>query len=102
MSLGATWYLLVRQFVPKPWVAAAFVMVLLADVGLLSTGLFVRQSQATMAMLAHSPNLVAGDFLHSEWRVATPALTMAYFLLNLWLVTRAGKLPQGARSFSRG
>jgi hypothetical protein len=93
LSLGATWYLLVRQFVPRPWVAAALVMVLLADIGLLSTGLFLRQIQATTAMLDHSPNLVAGDFLHSQWRVATPALTMAYFLLNLWLVTRAREMP---------
>jgi hypothetical protein len=66
---------------------------LLADVGMLSTGLFFRQMQASLAMLRQSPNLVPGDFLHSEWRFATPALTMAFFLLNLWLVTRARQIP---------
>ena len=68
-------------------------LVLLSDIGLLATGLFFRQLQATMALLRQSSNLMDGDFLHSEWRVATPALTMAFFLLNLWLVTRARQMP---------
>ena len=93
LSLGATWYFLIRQFVARPWVATCLVLVLLADVGLLGAGLFFRQMQATTAMLRQSPNLIGGDFLHAEWRVATPALTMAYFLLNLWLVTRARQMP---------
>ena len=85
LSLGAAWYFLIRQFVARPWVATCLVLVLLADIGMLSAGLFFRQMQATTAMLRQSPNLIGGDFLHSEWRVATPALTMAFFLLNLWL-----------------
>ena len=93
LSLGAAWYFLIRQFVARPWVATCLVLVLLADIGMLSAGLFFRQMQATTAMLRQSPNLIGGDFLHSEWRVATPALTMAYFLLNLWLVTRARQMP---------
>jgi len=66
---------------------------MLVDVGLLSAGLFFRQVQVFTSVLTGSPNLVVGDFVHSEWRVATPALTMAYLLLNLWLVTRARQTP---------
>ena len=101
LSLGATWYFLIRQFVARPWVATCLVLVLLADIGLLSAGLFFRQMQATTAMLRQSPNLIGGDFLHSEWRVATPALTMAYFLLNLWLVTRTRQVPTRRAGCSR-
>ncbi len=93
LSLAVTWYLLIRQLVPRPWVAAALVIVMLVDVGLLSAGLFFRQVQVFTSVLTGSPNLVVGDFVHSEWRVATPALTMAYLLLNLWLVTRARQTP---------
>jgi hypothetical protein len=93
LSLAATWYLLIRHFVPRPWIAAALAIVLMVDVGLLSTGLFFRQVQVFSAMLEGSPNPTGGDFIHVEWRVATPALTMAYLLLNLWLVTRARQTP---------
>lgn len=93
LSLGITWYLLVRQVLPRPWIAAALTVILLVDAGLLSCGLFFRQAQATAAVLGGSSNPTGGDFFHAEWRVATPALTMAYLLLNLWLVVRAHQSP---------
>ncbi len=93
LSLGITWYLLVRQVLPRPWIAAALTVILLVDAGLLSCGLFFRQAQATAAVLGGSSNPTGGDFFHAEWRVATPALTMAYLLLNLWLVVRARQSP---------
>jgi len=92
-SLAVTWYLLIRQSVPRPWIAAALAIVMLVDVGLLSAGLFFRQVQVLSSVLTGSFNPVVGDFVHSEWRVATPALTMAYLLFNLWLVTRARQTP---------
>ena len=93
LSLAASWYFLIRHFVPKPWIAAALAIVLMSDVGLLSSGLFFRQVQLLASILAGSTNPFVGDFVHVEWRVATPALTMAYLLLNLWLVTRARRTP---------
>ena len=101
LSLAVTWYLLIRQLVPRPWVVAALVIVMLVDVGLLSASLFVRQVQLLTSVLKRSPNPTGGDFFHAEWRFATPALTMAYLLLNLWLVTRARRTPTGAPLSSR-
>jgi hypothetical protein len=89
VGLALSWYLLIRQAVPNQWIAASATSILLVDCGLLGCGLIFRQVQAFARMLAHSPRLIEGAFLHAQWRVATPALTMAYLLLNLWLVTRA-------------
>jgi hypothetical protein len=89
VSLGITWYLVIRQAVPNRWIAAAATSILLADCGLLGCGIVFRQVQAFARMLSQSPRLIEGAFLHAEWRVATPALTMPYLLLHLWLVTRA-------------
>jgi hypothetical protein len=93
LSLAVTWYLLIRHHVPTPWIAAAFAMVMLADVGLLRAGLFLRQVQVLASELRGHSDVATGGLLHSEWRVATPALTMAYLLLNLWLVMRARQTP---------
>ena len=92
-SLAVTWYLLIRQSVPRPWIAAALAIIMLVDVGLLSAGLFFRQVQFFSSVLTRGFNPLAGDFVHPEWRVATPALTMAYLLFNLWLVARARQTP---------
>ena len=66
LSLAVTWYLLIRQFVPRPWIAAAFAIVMLVDVGLLSAGLFFRQVQVLISTYTGSSNPVVGDFVHSE------------------------------------
>jgi hypothetical protein len=92
MSIAATWYLLVRHFVRKPWIATALSAILLVDCGLLGAGIGFRQVQAFARLLAGSPNLIRGDLLHRQWRVAAPALTMAYLLLHLWLVTRSRQI----------
>jgi hypothetical protein len=93
VSLAVTWYLLIREFVPSRSVVAALVIILLVDSGQLTAALMFRQAQAFARLVSASPNLVSGDFLHRQWRLATPALTQAYLLLNLWLVSRARRAP---------
>jgi hypothetical protein len=93
ISLGITWYGLIRQFVTQRWLAAALAVVLLTDCGLLGAGILFRQVQAFVRLLLGSPNLLRSEFLHAEWRIAAPALTMGYLLLHLWMVTRARSRP---------
>jgi hypothetical protein len=94
VSLAVTWYGLIRQFVKSRWIAAGLAIILLSDSGLLGAGILFRQTQAFYRLLHSSPNLFSGEFLHPEWRVATPALTMAYLLLHLWLVMHARGKPR--------
>jgi hypothetical protein len=95
--LGISWYVLIRQVTPGRWIAAALSSILLTDLGLLGSGLFFRQAQSLARLLRNSPRLIEGPFLHSEWRVATPALTLVYLLLNLWLTIRARQKPSPTR-----
>jgi hypothetical protein len=89
VSVALTWYLLTRQTGANRWTATVVSSILLCDCGLLGCGIVFRQVQAFARMLAHSPRLIEGSFLHSQWRVATPALTMPYLLLDIWLMIRA-------------
>jgi hypothetical protein len=93
LSIGAMWYLLIRQFVSSPWIATAMAVVLMVDIGLITSGLFFRQAQMFAAFLSGKPDLIKADFMHPQWRFPTPALTMAYLLLNICLVTRARQNP---------
>ena len=93
LSLGAAWYVLVRQFVRDRWLAAALTAILLADRGLLGAGLVFRQVQGFARLLSGNPWIVQAAYLHPAWRLASPALTMAFLLLHIWLVTRARLSP---------
>jgi hypothetical protein len=97
VSLGAAWYLLIRQIIPGRKVAVALSSILLTDLGLLGSGLLFRQCQAFLRMLRGSSQLIEGPFLHSEWRMATPLLTLSYLVLNLWLTIRARQRPSTSR-----
>ena len=98
LSTGAMWYFLIRQFVSSPWIATAMAVVLMVDIGLITSVLFFRQAQVFAAFLSGKPDLFnrwpwQGAFMHPQWRFPTPALTMAYLLLNICLVTRARQNP---------
>lgn len=98
LGTGAMWYLLIRQFVSSPWIATAMTVVLMVDLGLISSVLFFRQAQVFATFVSGKHELTdrwpwQGGFIHPQWRFATPALTMAYLLLNICLVTRARRNP---------
>jgi hypothetical protein len=95
VSLAVSWYLLIREFVPNRWMVAALVIILLVDCGQPSTALLFRQVQAFARLVTRSPHLMSGPFIHAQWRVPTPALTLSFLLLNLWLVSRARRKPTG-------
>ena len=40
--------------------------------------------------------------LHTEWRIITPGLSLAYLLLHIWLVARACARPTPARLLASG
>jgi hypothetical protein len=93
VGLALSWYMLLREFITRPWMAALLVVILLVDCGQLSTALIYRQTEAFARLIAGSAKLVRGDFLHWPWRLASPALTQPYLLLNIWLVSRARRAP---------
>ncbi len=93
LSCGVMWYFLIRQFVSSRWIATAMTVVLMVDIGLISSVLFLRQALKFAAFLSGKPDLVLNDFMFQQWRSATPALTMSYLLLNICLVTRARQNP---------
>jgi hypothetical protein len=96
VTIPLGWYVLMRQFIARRWLAVALVAVMLTDGGLLGSSLFVRQTiNFAKVVSGHAEALFAAvpTRIHREWRIATPALTMAYLLLHLWLTARARERP---------
>jgi hypothetical protein len=95
LSISLTWYILARHYMKRRWVVAVMVAILLADGGILGSSLLLRQaSNFAKLVCGKSAELFAGDpLIHREWRISTPALTMAFFLLHIWLIARARMLP---------
>lgn len=93
-SIALAWYILARGYMKSRWVIMVIVAMLLADGGILGSSLVVKQL-VTFAKVMTGPQGAMFDYkpdIHREWRISTPALTMAYLLFHLWLVTRARKL----------
>src|SRR5262249_29589519 len=97
MTLGLAWYLLIHHFLKAPWWSALFAVLLLADSGVLGCTLFARQAMNVLSYLSgkyERGSLPEHARLMGQWRLATPALTMAYLLAHLWLVSRARERPE--------
>jgi hypothetical protein len=103
LGVGLMWYLLLRHYVDRRWLAALLATVLLVDCGLLGANLLLRQA-ATLAEILRRGTRTTLEMrlIHRQWRVATPALTMPYLLLHLWLTARARARPAPARLLLAG
>ena len=55
LSTGAMWYLLIRQFVSSPWIATAMAVVLMVDIGLITSVLFFRQRRCLPPSFPENP-----------------------------------------------
>jgi hypothetical protein len=97
--IGLAWYVLFRQWVTRPWVAASLSAVLLSDPGLCQGVPFLRHaSRAAQILSAPRDSLFAGGhWMHLEWRVVTPVTTMAYLLVMIWAFARARQGPTRGR-----
>jgi hypothetical protein len=98
-TIGLAWYILVRRWVAGPWAAAAFAMILLSDGGLISGHpLFRQATHSAMIMSGRGDSLLSGSpILHPEWRICTPALTMAYLIVTIWAVSEARNVSSRGR-----
>jgi hypothetical protein len=104
LSIALGWYLLARFFVKKPWVAAALSTILMADVGIVAAHPIWKQLlTSTRILLGHAQNILdKNPQIHSEWRIITPGLSLAYLLLHVWLVARAREVPSRNRILQAG
>src|SRR5581483_4426861 len=98
MRIGVGWFLLIRHYVSRPWVAAAIATLLLADVGLLEGVPLARQVGLLSQTLPWQLNtfLEANPYIPLDWRpwrVITPAVSLASLLIFLWLLARARAKP---------
>lgn len=102
IALG--WYVLARHYLRRPWVVLGVAAILLTDLGVLSGSLLIRQGLACRdGMTGRLAGLLkTTEIIHGEWRIATPALTMGYYLLYLWLMARAREHPTRPRLILSG
>jgi len=100
VSIALAWYILARGYMKRPWVVMVMVAILLADGGTLGSSLLVKQAvNFAKVMTGRQGDLFSA---HREWRISTPALTMAFLLFHLWLVARARMLPTWPRLILSG
>ena len=104
LSIALGWYLLVRFYVKKPWVAAAISAVLMADVGVVAAHPIWRQLlTSARILLGHTQDILdQNPQIHTGWRIITPGLSLAYLLLHIWLVARAREVPSRNRILLAG
>jgi hypothetical protein len=104
LSVGLTWYLVIRQFVPRPWVAAALALVPLGDAGLLHGRLLTAQVAMAFVLAAGRPGALfdTAPTILPHWRMVNPGLSMAFLLLYVWLLARARERPDGPRLIAAG
>jgi hypothetical protein len=97
--MGLAWYILLRRQLGRTWISVACAIILLTDGGLIGGQLLFRQAinfSKIMAGLGDSL-LAAKPPFHPEWRICTPALTMAYLIVMIWAVSEARNAPSRLR-----
>jgi hypothetical protein len=101
---GLAWYGLLYHKIPRPWFAASLAAILLSDPGLCRGLPFAGYAvRAREIATAPSDSLLAGSpYLHLEWRIVTPAMTMACLIALIWAVSRARQKPSPNRIILAG
>lgn len=99
VSLGATFFLVIRRFVSRPWLAALLAATLLADVGVMSANPFWGQARTLLrAVSGRGGELFQGaPQLLTQYRIITPGLSLWALLLHVWFVARARERPTWPR-----
>ena len=90
-TIGLGWYLLFRQRLVSPWVAAALSVILLSDPGLVHGFPLIRLVNRAIKIAAAPPHELfhGGQWIYLGWRVVNPAMTMIYLIALLWAMARA-------------
>jgi hypothetical protein len=89
-TIGLAWFVLFHNRFRRPWVAAALSVILLSDPGL-CRGLPLVRYPVRLLQFASAPrdSPFASPWIHLEWRVVSPAMTMVYLVGLMWAVSRA-------------
>jgi hypothetical protein len=90
--------------VKKPWVAAGVSAILMADVGVVAAHPIWRHLLVSVRLfLGRTQDLLdKNPQLHQEWRLVSPALSLAYLLFHIWLLARAREAPSRSRILLAG
>jgi hypothetical protein len=100
VAAGLLWYILIRLWVPRAWVAAALTALLLTDAGLVEGTLFYTHAKMIgMLLAAQAPQPLS---LLPQWRILNPSLSLPWLLLYLWLAARAVSDPTPLRRLLAG
>ncbi len=104
LTIGAAWFLLFWILLRKPWLAAALALVLLCDGGVIERLPVLPQTKiAAKVALGRDNGMFEGrPFLHPEWRVSTPGLTMPYLLAFVAGLACFAELPTRKRAVVLG
>jgi hypothetical protein len=99
ISVGAAWYLLIRVLIGKTIPALCIALIMLGDIGNLTGQPLLRQFVVPVKMLLGHANDIFATVpqIHTEWRLMTPALSLAYLLLHILLTSRARRRPTWGR-----
>ena len=104
LTLGLAWFLLLRQHLRGPIVAAGVAVLLLGDVGVGFGKLLVRHVPIAVQLASGNPGDLFATFpqLHTGWRLISPGLSLPFFLAHLALLSRALERPTRARLAASG
>lgn len=99
LSIPLSWYLVIRHYVKRPLVASAMTVFLMADIGLLTSHLLVKQMAVFSQLVAGQPGALfeTNPQIHVQWRIISPALSLAFLLIYLWFLARARTRPTWSR-----
>ncbi len=104
VSLGLAWFLLLRQYIRGPIVAAGVTLLLLGDVGLLYGKLLLRHVPIAAQLAWGNPGELFSSFpqLHLGWRLISPGLSLPFLLAHLALLARVRESPTRRRVVASG
>jgi hypothetical protein len=104
LTIPTAFYLVLRHYLRRPIPACALAVFLTADVGTGMHRLIYKQIAwliASVAILRHQPHAEL-HYLCPLWRLITPALSLGFLLLHLWLLARARERPSWGHLASSG
>jgi glycosyltransferase involved in cell wall biosynthesis len=104
VSIALAWYLVIRWYMKSPLWSAVAVVGMLADTGLLTGHLFIRQCLVSYQVLSgQTAELLANKpIIHEQWRIITPGLSLMFLLIYLWSLSRVRREPSGSRCAHAG
>ena len=99
ISLGIGFYLLIRRFVERPWVALALTAALLSDSGMLTANPFWGQARTVLRIATGRGESLFDGFpkILTQYRLITPGLSLWALLVHVWLLSQARARPSAPR-----